>query len=261
MISPQCVVCSRPVADQAYACGPCGARLDGLLAEAVALAPELAVTVARQTATGGRGGAKSAEVPLPFDPAASSAAWALGNTLVSWACHVAAERGVDLPRATTPADPVTSATVAAGWLRGHVEWLRHRPEVDEAVDEIGYAVAEARRHVDHHRPDRWYAGPCDCGRDLYARPGAATVDCPDCDLTWPVAERREWLLASAREVLATATVISQALTALDVPVTPARLWQWAKRGRLLSRDTDRRGRPLYRVGDILDRLSTSKGAA
>ena len=252
MISPQCVVCSRPVADQAYACGPCGARLDAALAEAAALAPELAVTVARLGATGGHGGGRSTEVPLPYDPAASSAAWMLGNTVTSWARHVADERGQTLPQSTTPGDPVTSATVAAGWLRGHVEWLRHRPEAGEAVDEIAYAVAEARHRVDHHRPDRWYAGPCDCGRDLYAHPGAATVTCPDCDLTWPVDARREWMLATVADTVATAAEASRALTALGRQVTASMVYNYAARGRIVAVDQDRQGRPLYRIGAVLE---------
>jgi DNA-directed RNA polymerase subunit RPC12/RpoP len=183
--------------------------------------------------------------------------------------HLVAQRAAVLPRAAD--DPVAVATVAARWLLAgrHVEWLRHRPEAVEASEELRYAVALARRAIDRAEP-RWYAGQCGavtiatqvvaavfgcsdrCQVELYALPGAERIRCPECGSEHLAAERRAWLLESARDVLAHAELIGRAASALGKPITQAMIRGYAARGRIAERGTDVAGRPVYQVGEILD---------
>jgi hypothetical protein len=144
---------------------------------------------------------------------------------------------------------------------------------DDAADlhhTVTTAVAQVERVID--RPaDEWFAGDCGAEHDdghlcdvpLYAEPGATYVTCTDragrtgCGTTWSVADRRTWLLKSAEDHLGTATLISQALTRLDQPVTADRIRKWKQRGRLTERPE---GSKLYRLGDVLDLLAADDQA-
>jgi hypothetical protein len=185
--------------------------------------------------------------------------------------RLADQRARTLPHAGR--DPRAVATAAARWLLAgrHVEWLRHRPEAPEAWDELRHAIALARRAIDRDQP-RWYAGQCGadtiaaqvlaavfggpgrCEAELYARPGATRIVCPDCGTEHDADARQAWLLDSARDVLAHAELIGRAATALGKPITPAMVRGYARPERrlIVERGTDTAGRPLYRVGDVLD---------
>lgn len=224
-------------------CGACAGELARALADVPWLAAQLRVSLTRQTSrsTGGR----SATVPLPYDERAREAAFVLRSALVGWV-RVLAD-----PDDQSPDDDLAAM---AGWLSScHGALIRH-PAAEEAHGEITEAVRQAERAIDA-RAERWYAGPCQCGEDLYARPGAALVTCHACAEQYDVAERRSYLLAAAEDTLAGATLIAQALTSLGQPVTPDRMWKWAERGRIVKRGTDLRGKPLYRVGDVIDLLA------
>lgn len=253
-----CAACTRPVPDNAYVCTPCALRLEQALGDVPAIADELETTITRQARiTAGDGRRPTGDRPLPYHQTAAIVRDALHNTLATWIRVIADHPDV---HDGLPADTLAAM---ARWLLRHVEWLRHHEAGPEAVDEITAAIAEAWRVIDQP-PDRWYAGPCGnadeatggpCPQDLYARPGAARVRCRACGTVYDVRERREWLLATAEDVLAHAVLISQALSRLDQPVTPERIRQWAHRGRLVAHGVDAQGRPLYRVGDVLDLLA------
>lgn len=245
MNTPTCA-CARPSPD-AYLCTHCAGELVTALHTIKTLAGELDITIARLSRTSeGDGGRHTAVHPLPFDWAASDVAYAVQNTVGSWARHVAETRGVDIAM-----DSPTIGAVAA-WLTGHVEWIRHRQESSEMLDEITYAARTLRHAVDRRAP-RWYAGTCDqCGTDLYVRPGIVLITCRQCRCPYDAAQRREWLLDVAVDTLAHAELIGRALTALGAPVTPSQIRNWAGRGRLPRHGVDHRGRPLYRVGDVIE---------
>lgn len=255
MTAPTCTIpgCTRPVPDMAYACPGCATQYDQDLAATPGLLDDLEVSAARLSRTGTRAGRSTGGSALPVDLHAAGLHAELANTVTTWARHVAEERG--MPGLTgTPA-------AAAEWLRGNLEWIRHRPESAEMIDQVADLVRRARRTIDLP-PDRWYAGPChQCGQDLSARPGAADVTCRPCDLVWPAAERRQWLLDAARDTMATAALISQALSILDAPITASMVRNYAARGRIVSGGVDRQGRPLYRVGDVLDALARRRQRA
>jgi hypothetical protein len=255
MTDTLCAVCGRPVADQAYLCDRDTRMLAVDISEVPGLEPELEVTLTRQDRVGESGGGgvtKRAEEPLPFSAVASEAGYVLTNTLTTWGRHVAEERGVPGPQGSP------AATEAARWFLGHLEWLRHRPEAAQAYDEITSAVGMVRLVIDRHG-SRWYAGPCyaptaagPCEADLYGRPGATVLRCTECGTDFDAHVRQQWLLEAARDSLAHAELIGRAAPTLGVAITPAMIRGYAFRGRLTHHGHDGAGRPLYRVGDVLD---------
>lgn len=242
--------CGRPVED-AWVCSTCAGDLEADLAELPALSNDLDLVLARLTAYGDRmmGGPGANRKIIPFDARASDVKNAMHAILVSWTRLCFEERpGIN---ADWPADEIGHLAV---FVLAQVEWLRHHEAGHEAVDEIRGAVERVRLVVDRP-PDRWYAGACDqCGVDLYVRVGTFAAVCR-CGSTYDVPTRRSWLLDKAEDVLCNATDMSRALSNLDQPVTADRIWKWRERGQLLEHARDRRGRPLYRVGDIRDLLA------
>lgn len=228
---------------------------------------------------------------LPFNPGTAQRAYAAINTITTWARHVTEERGHGPQRPAAMVGPLCRAgwgcthdtctvirarTVphpaarAALFLLDQLDWLRHRIEAVDALDELAAAAATLRRVVDSPPPVQ-YAGPCwvelDDGRcefELYAHAGSASVKCGGCGVVHQVPQRRGWLLDEAENVLGHAAMLAAALSALDRPVTSSMIRNYADRGRIVAHGHDERGRPLYRVGDVLDVLADiarRKGAA
>ncbi|HEY6107633.1 MAG TPA: hypothetical protein VIV56_01900 [Gemmatimonadales bacterium] len=251
-----CVRCSLPVADTGYACHACATRLSIALLRAALLVGELDTTIARLDHIG-EGGESSAETPLPFDWDASDAAWAIHNTLTTWARHVSEQRGILITGTRTIA--------VAAWLARHTAWLRVRPEAQEAFDELHSAARLLWRTVDTH-VERWYAGKCglevpdewsqpaECEGDLYVFPGAEWVTCPECGASFSAEDRKAELLDQVRDHLTNAETIARALSTWGWQVTSAQVRGYAFRGRLLPHAKDERDRPLYRIGDVIDLL-------
>ena len=129
-----------------------------------------------------------------------------------------------------------------------------------------------------------------CRTDLYARAGDTEVECSECGGRYQVAERNAWLLDAVRDVWARPALIASALSAWpsqNIELTPGRLDQWISRDKrrhrrcpvgedcscILQVGIDSAidaagvsvGKPLYRIGDVLDRLDaiqlTGAGAA
>lgn len=286
--------CGKPVGD-AVLCVACALRLDEALAQTCehhGLGWDLDIAIARQARIDRPSGRPAVEArdevrqwpgtlrptPLLYEQAAVTAALVLRAALHRWASVVAHGTGVHAPtnvrgigpacrrRCThgscraipaIPAPPHTLTGLAA-WLRPRVGWLRHHHDGQRAQQEILSAVRAARAAVD--RPaERLYAGPCDeCGEDMYGRPGARIVECPPCELVYEVEARRQWLLRSAEDVLATATEIARAITRLGQPVTPEAIRGLVHRKQLFAhgvRPVGKREVPVYRLGDVLDVLA------
>lgn len=265
-----CVICNRPVADTGYACHSCAKRLKVALLRTGAVlrhptvkasaglfsATDLAVTFARLDVLG-EGGQSSAEKPLPFDWDASDAAWAVHNTLTTWARHVAENRGLEIA--------ATRTVAVAVWLVHHVDWLRVRPEAAEAFDELHNAARLLQHTVDSH-VERWYAGRCGaeildddgllayCDHDLYAAAGAQWVTCRECGASFTAEDRKAQLLEQVTDHLSIAETIARALSAWGWSVTSSQIRGYAHRGRLIPHGHDPKARPLYRIGDVVDLL-------
>ena len=237
--------CDRPMPGSRVICGACEADIARALASVPGVCADLDVTLARQTSrtTAGR----SAVVPLPFDPRASEAAWVLRSALAGWVRQLQEHRPEPWP-ADTPQD-------MAAWLAQRLQRLAAHPAAPEAHGEICGAVRAAQRAVD--RPaERQFAGRCPgCGAALYARPGAAQVQCRDCDAQpLDVEAQREAMLAAIADQLMTAVQAADVLTRLAAPLSADLVRKWADRGHITPRGRDMSGRPLYRVSDVLGRL-------
>jgi hypothetical protein len=226
-------------------CGACSAELGRALTSVRWLARELETTLTRQTSR--TGGGRSAEVPLPFDPRASELTYVLRNTLVGW---------VRTLMEITPGEswPGDSCESMAAWLSDRRQRLVTHPAAIEAYEELVTAVEGAERIVD--RPaERVFAGRCECGAALYARPGAPQVSCRECDAEpHDVAAKREEMLAQVEDQLATAAQAAHILTRLAAPLRADLVRKWGERGRLIHHGTDPHGHPLYRVSDVLELL-------
>ncbi|MEU8270146.1 hypothetical protein AB0B89_23680 [Sphaerisporangium sp. NPDC049002] len=279
--------CDRVMPGNLRVCRACSGRLLRDLDDVPALAADLDIALTRQARFGEDGGGLSLapddvdpeigltvrRSQLPWDQRARDATDILKSALVGWhrilsegaptvfgptcvdCAHPSCE-WTDLGR--TPPDTLTGLS---RWLLRHRVRLFRHPAVDEAVDELTDAVRHARRTIDRP-PGTWYAGPCaadtddgECTADLYARHGADTIRCHTCGARHDTHLRQAWLLRQAADHLATATEAARALHAYYPDLTPSKVRGMAFRGRILARGRDDRGRPLYRVGDVIDLLA------
>lgn len=249
-----CSMCGRPIVDTAYVDIACAGRVSRRLAEAGDLYHEIAVTIARQDRFGDRVRTGSTEPPLPFRPEASADSRAVENAITTWARHIEGHRGNAIP-----AHPAQMFA----WLAQQCDWLRYRPEAAEALDELEDAASLVIRIVDAPAP-RSYLGPCredGCRGELYAIPGRV-VRCRDCGAVHDAEGRKRWLLGEAVNVRAHAAEIARYASALrGETVTSAMIRGLAHRTRIVAVGTDDRGRPTYRVGDVLEVMGSERMAA
>ncbi|MCA1675378.1 MAG: hypothetical protein LC799_25400, partial [Actinobacteria bacterium] len=148
-------------------------------------------------------------------------------------------------------------TAMSGYLLANIGALRNTDRVSIVVDTLDHAVKRARRAID--RPaDLVYGGPCDeCTSDLYAHGDAMHFTCPNCGTIYGFEQRRTWLLTATADSLLTATEASRALAGLlGRPLSANTVRTWATTGRLASHGTHQ-GRPLYRVGDLVELARTT----
>lgn len=265
-------ICGRPAGSSAI-CSDCSHKLQTALGDISSYWRDLDTVKARQTRYGGSGGGRGGEKPLPVD-VRFLGIWEDGsmlqeqvlNTVGTWGRLVMEER----PEITGPTHdtclhvscsvlrrsrkPRNDVAAYCRYLLGHADWIRTQHWAPEILDELTDAAGQLRRMVD--RPaEKWFAGPCDvCKRDLYAKTGAAVVECKECQLTYDVQERRGWLLDQINDQLFTATEIARAVSWLGSdPLTPERIRTWAARKRITSHGTTLvKGRwmPTYRVSEV-----------
>lgn len=236
-----CMVCGRPVGD-GWTCQRCADRLSVALGDVPALWEQLDIVLTRQARYSdpeGRGGEKA----VPFNIKASELGSALRNTLSTWCRLVAEERGKDLPQ--------DHPAAVARWMLNHVTWLRHQRAGHEAVEQITSAVSAIRRTVDRP-PERIYAGPCrDCGGDMFGKPGAASVDCRPCGLSYDVAEMLTWMRGQVYGRLVTAKEGVVLLSRFGLPVAQKTIDKWHERKRLADHKQDADGKWLYLFDDLV----------
>jgi len=251
MTDPTCPVCSRPIPDMAYLCSVEATKLRTELERVALVAGEAMTTIAKQARIGGGGRRTDPEVPLPVNLTAAADHDAAVNTLTTWARHVQEESGRPLPE--VEGHPLIAL---AAWLVGQLDWLRHRPEAEEAFDEIGDACRVLVRVVDR-AADRIIVGQCGCGEYLYAVRGREHVTCSGCNTQYNVEAARDLLRESLDQRLCTAAEI--ALLAAYLGLAGKReqvrhkITVWADRG-LVVRHSEIRGEPAYVFGEVVARL-------
>lgn len=243
----------------ALACHACVTRLERDLTAVPAVMADLYVAVSKQARIGQQSGGGLARERTPVNWGASDVAANLTNVLTTWARDV---------RADLPATGSTSPAVdAARILLANVDLIRRHRAVEELVDEITDAVAQARRVVDRPQ-DRVFVGPCralldhdgttyQCSTDLYALPGAPAVTCRVCSSVTDVTDQRMWLLEEARDRLFTVREAAQMIGDLDgIRVTESSIRGLLHRERLAYRP----GTRLLRLGDLLEVLADKHSA-
>lgn len=294
MTAPTCVVCSRPMADTAYACSTCARGLAETLRTAAGHAEDAWTVIARQARMGTAGGARRPDPepaaaveelernpvtafgwqasierppvgalrpePTPADLGALDRLHAVENTITTWARDLGAD--------------VTGLAAACAWLAEHVDTLRVHPAADEAFGDLESACRRLERLVDQPA-DKELVGVCDCGKVLYAHPGRTVVRCPErtCALKWDVAESRDILRAHLREKLFTASECARLAAFWHERTQPqirALITTWTRpdRHRLEARgwipnddytgaedDDQPTGWHTYLLGDVLDLLA------
>lgn len=215
-----------------YLCTGCTRDLARTLVLAASIAPDLDDAVARQLRRGS--GRASAEVPLPFDPAASEAAKALRHQL--WSTGVAVS-----PDACVPYD----IRDAAEWLMSRLDVIRQRQNAAHIHRTITADVNRAAAVVDR-KPERAPAGQCTaCGAELLAELGADTVQCGCGQVKIGLIADRLNRVQKA-DVLGTPGEIHGALKAIGIDVPRGTITSWASRGRLLPRPGG-----AYALSDVL----------
>lgn len=259
--------CDQVMPGHLRVCQACRARLLQDLDDVPSLAEHLDLTLSRQGRLGGRSGSRPTETELPWDQRARESAYVLGSTLMGWYRALAAGR----PLVQGPVCPSTcdhsSCEIAdlgrrppgtpaglARWLLHHRRRLLGGAAAADAVDELTAAVGMARRAIDRPPPGFWYAGECgadSCRARLYARHGAATLYCRRCGAIHHVGAREARIVEQAENVLGTAAQIARALNGFTPDLTPSTIRGHTHRLNLFPYGTDRLGRPLYRVGDVL----------
>lgn len=271
-ITAPCPVCQRPgnglLCDGIYVNGrdvSCTGHLERDLGDVASIVGDLDITLSRQDCVPSVGGNSQPRPDAQDEPGlsaiastrnpvhwgASIAAGTLENVLTTWVRDLTDDDW-------RPGLGVPPSAAAAGHMLMLVREIRRHPAVDELVDQITDAIAQARRAVD--RPaDRTFVGPCNtmtegvkCIEDLYARRGASEVRCKVCSAEHDVAARREWLLDQAEDRLVTVREAARYLGEVGgQAVTEDRIRGHLRRGQRLA---FRPGTNTFRLGDLLDIL-------
>jgi len=144
-----------------------------------------------------------------------------------------------------------SVPLAIVFLSAHLDDLAHSPAADEAWEELTHATAALERMVDRRAAAR-FAGKCAiCGTDLYAGTEAVTVECRPCGVTFEMEKMRADMLDQLADRLVRASEAAHILPGLGTIVGRKDIDKWANRGLLTAHGRDEKGRPLYRVGEVL----------
>lgn len=257
-MSNPCPICDKPIADTAYVCHVCVTDLARRLRDSARDWPDLEDAIGRRMilrsrTTGTRKPqpgdelALAHETPLLINPAAMEQADIITNTATTWARHVIEERGHAAPTGRTPTQ------AALTYLADNLGWLAHRPEAEEAFDELHCIRRDMEAAIDNPPPMR-FVGPCGvCDRELYSRIGAIEVTCEPCDLTYNVEDRLADLMEQMKDHLDRPGVIAAALRSITKrDVRREHIGSWAQRNLIMVKGRDRDGRPLYRIGDVLE---------
>lgn len=248
--------CGKATRDEAYVCDECLSDLARALGDVPWLVEQLDITLtkARGVDYAAMGGSPSSEKPLMLPFAAYEAANGLRRALVTWIrfCDEESVRNQS-PKAGLPADTLQAMSA---WLLWRVDGLGLSDLGSDAVSEITRAVGRARMVID--RPaERRYAGPCECGRDLYSKPGAKLTKCKGCEREYDVEAMLKWMRAGVLGRLVTAREGSTLLSRFDLPTAQKTIDSWHERKRLVDHGRSAEGRLLYLIDDLISLAAQS----
>jgi hypothetical protein len=170
---PICVVCEKRPTPDGYACAGCAARAHDKLEQIIDLAPDARLVAAGLVRRGGGSGSNKPGSRPPLNDGATDTVDEVQNSLTTLARDIATVRGLTVPY-SAGRDPIV---VAARWLGGQVEWLRHaadetEPRAVAAYGEIADCAGRLRGVVNGPGEQK-FLGPC--GAVL----AATAIPCPD----------------------------------------------------------------------------------
>lgn len=290
--------CTKPVTSSVL----CRADTDTLIryaAESTWLLDELRKAATMQVRLGDTGTSGAGEQPLPFNSRAAAELDRFTKHLRDWQGRLADHVGqpVRYPDPYAAALWICSTIVDRGvatWVdAGHLvdaytaRWAAAEKIINRPPERWYAGRCSARvPNLPHshmtcpctcHTPGPGahtcnIAGGCDtrwdkgngseCQRELYAEARIGVLQCPACGTNHDIAKRRDFLLAEARDIQATATEAARAVIVWsDYSRGESRLvkriTEWHRRGRISQKGTvivSGKARPTYLVGDILDLL-------
>jgi len=282
-----CPRCGRPIHDTAYVDQACRRDLARALTDVAAVAGDITLTVAKLAKVMRSGGQADPDeawqdptttypaslrwllaegagalypTALPVDLHAAHRHDAAANTMTTWARHVLEERGEVIPSGHE--HPLRAL---AHYLTASLDWLAHRPEAEEAYDDLEQACRAIVDVIDRHEPGE-LVGLCPCETFLYARTGAESTKCRRCNTSYAVTASREQMHQDLRDRPVTASEAARLAVYLDVIPDAGRLrkliWDWCDRGHIeaVAPDPRYKGPPRYLLGHVLDRLMRTVAA-
>ena len=201
----------------------------------------MAVTITKQSVTGGQTGKpqNDDDRPLPVNLGASDANHALRAELVSFIARVIHCLG------TTPKDRSLRGVTA--WAVQLMPRIAAHPESVAWYTGIERAYSRTTKAIDTP-PERVRAGTC-CGTTLYTVEGRENVTCKQCGTTHDITELRTSELEKIMGYEANAAMIIKALDYAGTKIKFKTLTSWADRGHVTYTDTPD-GR-VFRVSDVL----------
>lgn len=242
--------CGTTTRDNHYVCDNCLGDLARMLGEVPWVVEQLEITLtkARGVDYTALGGAPSSTKPLPVDPRALDASAALRSALVTWVrfCDEESIRHQS-PKSGLPVDDLLAMS---RWLLWRVDGLALNDLGGDAVSELTRAIGRCVMVID--RPaERKYAGPCECGRDLYAKPAAKTTKCQSCEREYDVEALVQWMRDGVMDRLVTAFEGSTLLGRFDLPTAQGTIDKWHERKRVIDHGRNPEGRFVYLMSDLI----------
>lgn len=217
---------------------------------------ELDTTVCRDDKIGGASigiVTRNGEQGLMFNAHASSIKESLVRSVRLWALRFAEENPHLLFAPATIED-------AALWMAGFPNLLAGHHQAVAIHADIRELVHAARRAID--RPaQRVYLGECGgrteeglCTAALFGLQDRLGAHCFECGADWLVDARRKTMLSGIEDKFAHSGNLAALVKANGVPLASSTVRNYARTGKIRCMGNDSKGRPLYRVGDVLDVL-------
>jgi hypothetical protein len=263
-----CRRCDRRLTNDRAACRTCQHELEKALGDCAWLDDELDIAITGQRSAPIESGPRGTTSGLPWNDRASAARRSLHQLLNKWV-QFCTTHGV--PGAPTR-EPRYRITSQAAWLLHCTHGLAQRDEGLEAIDEITDAVARARDLVFWKRAGRLYLGPCErpvlnehaqvlverCPGEVYAEEDAATGACDLCEQEVEVTEQQTRLNDRLDAHLMTPAEIARAAVFLGLQApretVRKRVNYWHRHHLIEQRAESPAGDPMFRYGDVRDRL-------
>lgn len=258
--------CGKPTRDGRFVCDDCADEYARILGDARALDEMLEESLiglqANRTDTEASGSAD--ENPLPINLKAVDVRHYLRCELVR-AVRVCIELNIQ-GSDTTQEWPEDTIASMSRWLLWRYDALTLTDWMPDLVKQLIIVSLDAERCIDIP-PEAKYSGPCECGKDLYARPADRIVKCRICGREYAVEQHMDTLKAKVWEHLDGRTVTAfegaSYLSRFGLPTQQKTIDKWNERGLVVARGRGkcaRRGcthtgdcrRPrLYLFGDLL----------